>query len=352
MQAIATGGTANETWTAATRQRHGAVAEGHPVASTHRAVACDAQRNVFEQSLAIAHDPSACLALVVETEGSTYAKFGSLALFRGSERMAGWLSGGCLESLIADAASAAAKGRRTDLFDIDTRDDSEFFGGSAVGCRGRIRIALIPLAGLPGWVEVVSAWLMGESSLRLGVSTSGNVSYGIKGVQERRIDMGVTERWLDGPRWTVEFGPSAQVLVFGAGPETAALIPLLRSLGWVSTVVERRASWGESATLADETLQVVASIRPGRFTAALVMTHNFELDWEALNCVADSDIPFVGLLGPERRRKDLFRVLSSEKQTALGERLRSPVGLSLGGWGAEAISLSIAAQLHAFRHQN
>ena len=70
---------------------------------------------------------------------------------------------------------------------------------------------------------------------------------------------------------------------------------------------------------------------------------------EALEALASSGHRFVGLLGPRRRREDLFRLLPAEARAALEPRLHSPVGLDLGGQGAEAIALSIAAQLQAFR---
>ena len=80
------------------------------------------------------------------------------------------------------------------------------------------------------------------------------------------------------------------------------------------------------------------------------MHHHFELDREALAALADTDIGFIGLLGPTRRRDDLFRVLPAQVCESLRHRLHSPVGLDLGGHGPEAIALSIAAQLHAYRH--
>jgi xanthine dehydrogenase accessory factor len=87
-----------------------------------------------------------------------------------------------------------------------------------------------------------------------------------------------------------------------------------------------------------------------RHEVALVMHHNFELDREALQALATSPIGFVGLLGPVRRRDDLFRVLPADAREALLPRLHSPVGLHLGGSGPEAIALSIAAQLQRHLH--
>ena len=86
-----------------------------------------------------------------------------------------------------------------------------------------------------------------------------------------------------------------------------------------------------------------------RDDAALVMHHNFEHgSRSAAWRWPRTAIPFIGLLGPVRRREDLFRVLPARLHEALLPRLHSPVGLKLGGQGPEAIALSIAAQLQAF----
>jgi xanthine dehydrogenase accessory factor len=67
--------------------------------------------------------------------------------------------------------------------------------------------------------------------------------------------------------------------------------------------------------------------------------------------LAGTPIPFIGLLGPPRRRDDLFKLLTPGQRAALDPRLRAPVGLDLGGQGPEAIALSIAAQLQSWRAQ-
>jgi xanthine dehydrogenase accessory factor len=144
------------------------------------------------------------------------------------------------------------------------------------------------------------------------------------------------------------------VAVFGAGPETPLLLQGLRPLGWHVSVVERRARWIPDTDIADAWLMqppadALRSLQPAP-DAALVMHHHFEHDREALEALAHTRIPFIGLLGPVRRREDLLRVLPAPTPALLSPRLRSPVGLRLGGQGPEAIALSIVAQLQAWRH--
>ena len=315
-------------------------------------------RHVLEVSAAAQQrgDPAA-LAVVIETEGSTYVRPGAMALFGASSGQLGWLSGGCLEPEIERRAQLAVEHSRIEWMDIDTRDDEDLLAGSALGCRGRLHLALLPLAALAGWPALVEAWLRRHGALQLSLTRHGELQVDVGELRQHwHIDSASTEATGTlQDAWRIEITPPPGLIVFGAGPETPVLLPLLRSLGWMTTLVEHRARWLPQARHADALLDAAAESALAlsgvhAFDAALAMNHNFELDREALLALSASPIPFVGLLGPVRRREDLFRVLPSAARDALLPRLHSPVGLKLGGQGPEAIALSIAAQLQAWRH--
>jgi len=308
-----------------------------------------AARHCIEASLAVQRDGGeATLAVVMATEGSTYVKPGAMALFAADGRQQGWLSGGCLEPEIAERALAALRQQRLDLMDIDTRSDEELLSGSAVGCRGRLHLALLPLPLLDGWARLVEDWRARAGALRLSLDADGELHAAV------------------GPRslqWSLPGAAPAQdlharieappaVAVFGAGPETTVLLPWLRQLGWFTTLVEKRPRWREQGALADRHLQEtpLRALADGLDAdAVLVMHHHFELDRETLEALADHPADFIGLLGPRRRQQDLFQLLAPARREALRARLRSPIGLKLGGEGPEAIALSIAAQLQRWR---
>lgn len=314
-------------------------------------------RAVVEASAAAAArgDP-ATLALVLETEGSTYVRAGALALFGARDGQVGWLSGGCIEPEIEQRAAAAAAVRGIDWMDIDTRSDEDLFAGSAPGCRGRLRLALLPLAALREWPALVDEWRRGHGDLRLEVQPGGAVVATVGDERQRWTLPAAPLPWAAAEPWRVEIAAPPSVLVLGAGPETPTLLPLLRTLGWMTTLVERRPRWSALAALADHALarspaQALATARA--HDAALVMHHHFELDREALEHLGGDGgeaIGYVGLLGPQRRREDLFRVLPAAARESLAPRLHSPIGLALGGEGPEAIALSVVAQLQRHRH--
>ncbi|HEY5802248.1 MAG TPA: XdhC family protein [Lysobacter sp.] len=315
-----------------------------------------ATRGVLEAAAsAIAHGEPAALAVVLETSGSTYVHAGALALFGSDGLQVGWLSGGCLEPEIALRADEAVQSQTIQWLEIDTRNDEDLLSGSAVGCRGRLRIALLPLAELAPWPALITAWRSRQGPLEVTLDRAGDVIARV-GSQEggHRFEAAAVP-WPDvPPSWTLSIARPPSVLLLGAGPETPLLLPMLRLLGVTTTLVERRPRWLSIAGAADVAVaQAPAQVLPaadGQYDAALVMHHHFELDREALAALADSTIRFVGLLGPVRRREDLFRVLPAPVRDALLPRLHSPVGLALGGSGPEAIALSIAAQLQNHLH--
>jgi len=324
---------------AAASVRHAFLASGNP-------------RTVMEAAAAsIRRGERGVLALVLETEGSTYAGVGDMVLFH-DDLQFGWLSGGCLEPQLATRARDVAQSGAIDWIEIDTRSDDELLAGSALGCRGRLRIAMLPLRSMPGIDALIDAWLHAGVSLRASVDADGMVAFHA-GAQRAQWRVGnEKEGWSGGEKsWGLSLPRLPRLLVLGAGPETSTLIPLLRELGWWLCLAERRARWTAVGSAADACLQIApaAALHEAGADAVLVMHHEFELDREALDALAGTQIDFIGLLGPRRRRDDLFKLLAPSQRDALLPRLRSPVGLDLGGRGPEAIALSIAAQLQQWR---
>ncbi len=312
-------------------------------------------RAVLEASVAaVLRDEPAALAIVLETTGSTYVRAGALALFDGDGAQVGWLSGGCLEPEIQQRAQDAARARRIEFMEIDTRGDEDLLSGYAIGCRGRLRLALLPLAAMHEWPSTVAAWRAGEP-LRIALHADGRLDI-VAGAHAASSRLSAqAPSWPDAQsKWSLSVAPAPSVLVLGAGPETPVLLPILRALGATTTLVERRPRWTAAGALADAAIartptQALAELAR-HHDVALVMHHHFELDREALEALAATAIGFIGLLGPLRRRDDLFRVLPATAREALSPRLHSPVGLHLGGTGPEAIALSIAAQLQRHLH--
>jgi xanthine/CO dehydrogenase XdhC/CoxF family maturation factor len=84
--------------------------------------------------------------------------------------------------------------------------------------------------------------------------------------------------------------------------------------------------------------------------AAVVMSHDVRRDTLALRGLFANGAPpeYVGVLGPRSRTEEIRASLAADGVVVHG--LRAPAGLDLGGDGAEAIALSIVAEIQAVLH--
>lgn len=289
------------------------------------------------------------LALVLDVAGHAYANAGTLVHFSAAGRRCGWVSAGCLEGDVLAAADAARADGRVRLLDLDNRDLSDVFSGSGAGCRGRQRVLVLPLAALPGLHPILASYREHGDPLRLSYATHGRLCVQ-SGVLQAEWSLLVgtanTTAEADGAVWTLQLAPLPTVLICGAGPESDLLLPLLDQLGWRVELFEPRPDRAACAVQVERPLAAIPT-EGGRYDAVLVMAHHFGHDREVLVTLAGwPRLPgYLGLIGPESRRDDLFATLPDSVRERLGGRLESPAGLPLGGCGAAAIALSLAARL-------
>ncbi|ATD69919.1 MULTISPECIES: XdhC family protein [Gordonia] len=168
----------------------------------------------------------------------------------------------------------------------------------------------------------------------------------------------------DRPRTFVQtFAPAARLILVGANDFVRALSALGSTLGMRVTVVDARPVFAtpERFPDADEVIvgwpdrYLAEQIRDrliGSTTALCVMTHDTKFDVPTLRTALRSPtFGFIGALGSRRTAADRNRRLREEgvdeEQLA---RLRSPLGLDLGGHTPAEVAVAVAAQLIAERH--
>jgi len=300
------------------------------------------------------------LGIVFATLGSTYQKPGALVLLGNGELRHGVISGGCLEPALEARAKAVLLDGRADVVEFDTRSDEDLAFGSGTGCRGRIHLLLLPLAAGAPLALALTRLAAASNPLELTLVIEGpQAGSGHASLQDERWTWGSDGAAGDAQVAAnapgivyLRLSPPPRVLLFGAGPETPHLHTLMQLLGWTVRVVEHRARWLAFARAAgvagvielapDAAASEWRAQPPG---AAVAMTHNYLLDRKHLAHCAESDIGYIGLLGPAARRDALLDELGDDVAARLRGRLHAPVGLDLGGSGPEALALSIVADL-------
>jgi xanthine dehydrogenase accessory factor len=286
----------------------------------------------FEQR--VAERKKLALVSVLSTHGSTYSKAGMQMLVDEDHLAQGMLSGGCLEGDLAERVTCSLDEGEPALVTYDLNDDDGLFGLN-VGCEGTIRALILPLRHQDGY-EPLATWVDR-----------------LKQHDFVDVDLSAYDSTGSGSAVTRVFRPRT-LLVLGAGKDAEPLISLSQILGWHVTVFDHRSAYLDSAAIqaadaicCDEPGRVASVVELQRTDAAIIMSHNLTADTRYLKVLAESQVGFVGLIGPPHRRDRLLSELGGQA-TLLAERLRAPVGTRIGGRGPAAIALEIVAELQAY----
>ena len=153
-------------------------------------------------------------------------------------------------------------------------------------------------------------------------------------------------------RWSLNRQDHAiRLWIFGGGEDARPMVSLAASLGWKVTLLDHRPAYARR-----EDFPLVANIirqRPDELDqtvdadAAIVMTHNIELDaaWLARISPAES-LRYIGLLGPFERKQDVMERAKIGSNSDIHKLLHGPMGFDIGGDIPETVALSTLAQCH------
>ena len=333
---------------------------------------------LFERARTL--DQPLVLATVIRTGGSTYAKPGAQMLIAADGEYAGLLSGGCLEGDLREHARTVASSGVARIVSYDLRSTTDQLFGLGAGCEGAMDILLTRVGTHERWqpllfmadaarrgmiCRIVLVTASRDTALRLGqlVSDTGAPVNGAvvdaKILALRHAAAGATGNSLiqvqqpDAELFVAAIAPPPRLLLLGGGPDARPVAELATFLGWRVVVVDHRSSYLVPSRFPTGTelievrpADLPAAVNLDDFAAAVVMSHHLDSDLHYLRALAQSRLPYVGLLGPAARREKLLGDLGPDAEK-LRTRLRAPVGLDIGGRAPESIALSIIGEVHA-----
>lgn len=326
------------------------------------------------------------LATVVRITGSSYGGVGARMVIRTDGSTVGIVSGGCLESDLAEHAMRAQRTHAPGIVTYDTRADDDAAWGLGLGCNGLIDVLLEPLE--PGEATDVAALLaraLDSAARSVLVTVIG--SEGVPAVAAHalfvdgkfetigdwtrdllaRVESDVAEAFPEARRGLVrEYGavsaafevvtPSVKLVICGSGPDVVPLVRFGGESGWDLTVVDHRPIEhahrerfpGARTIDCREPLDLERSTTITPHTAAVVMSHNYARDLDYVRALLASDAGYIGVLGPRARTERMLADITAAGESINhGERIYSPVGLDIGSDGPDGIALSIIAEISA-----
>lgn len=199
--------------------------------------------------------------------------------------------------------------------------------------------------GDPDLDRVVARDVVGE----LAAGRTGIRRYGRHG-QARADEVGV---------FIESFAPPPQMIIFGAVDFTAALARVAKFLGYRVTVCDARPVFAtkQRFPFADEVIvdwpdRLLADVGDSlrERDAIAVLTHDNKFDIPAITSALKTEAGYIGVMGSRRTHDDRTkRLVDAGVTDAQFDRLRSPLGLDLGGRTPEETAISIVAEIIALR---
>ena len=151
--------------------------------------------------------------------------------------------------------------------------------------------------------------------------------------------------------------PPASLVIVGATEVAVALVPMARSLGFSTVVVDGRDRFATRDRFPDADQirtgipsEVVESLSLRPSTALVLLSHDYKYDLPVLESALRSAVGYIGVLGSRRRAQALHEHLAAAGfDAAHRERLQVPIGLDIGARTPAEIALSVLAQVVAVR---
>ncbi len=329
-------------------------------------------------------------AVVVRTFGSAPRPEGASLLYSSDGRIAGSVSGGCVEGAAAREIEGALASGLSRVIRYGISDEQAWNVGLA--CGGTIdvliepdvapelvaaagsengAVVITPLPGdspppahgphQPGAGSTPAPRIMGDADGRLSATTGDAAT-------DEALAEAAGEALLRGTSRTIQAGEHQffveayparpRLVIVGAVEVARSLVSLARELGFETIVVDGRAAFAtrERFPTADQLIvawpdEAADQIGLGPLDAVAVMTHDPKFDEPAIAQALRRGCRYVGAIGSRKtqaaRRERLRAVGLSDDELA---RLNGPIGLDLGGRAPAETALAILAEVVAARH--
>ncbi|WP_321867807.1 XdhC family protein [Paraburkholderia tropica] len=310
----------------------------------------NAELAVFESASEwLAQGHRVYLFTVVRTWGSSPRPIGSIMVLRDDGRVAGSVSGGCIEDDLIDGLQRDGQpGEQPARVTYGLNaDEAHRFG---LPCGGTLELVreTVRAADL---LALLARLRRGQLVRRRVDLDSGHVELG-----DALAD--TPQLVCDEQRLAIVHGPTWRMLLIGAGHLSNYVANMAIPLGYAVSVCEPRSEYWDEwrvpgarlvTSMPDDT---VIDMQLDQRSVVLALTHDPKLDDLALIEALESPAFYVGAIGSRRnshaRRERLALFGLAAASLA---RLHAPVGLHLGGTTPPEIALSIVAAVTAARHR-
>ena len=304
-------------------------------------------------------DGGAALATVTRTWGSAPRPVGSQLAVSSDSKIAGSVSGGCVEgAVVAEALDALIDGMPR-IVDFGVSDDDAFSVGLA--CGGQIEILVEPVGIGKGLSEELLAQLVKARANKRAFALMTNVR-----TWERRMtdgteidDAAIEMMRLDrsgfaGDWFICVHNPPLRMIIVGGVHIAQPLVQLAQIAGYECVIVDPREAFASEARfpgmriIHDWPDEAIDSESPDARTAIVTLTHDPKIDDPAIRSALNSDAFYLGCLGSRRTHaKRIDRLAEAGTCEADLARIHAPVGLNIGARSPAEVAVAVMAEVTA-----
>jgi xanthine dehydrogenase accessory factor len=300
-----------------------------------------------------------CLFTVARTWGSSPRPVGSIMAMNAQGAVVGSVSGGCIEDDLAERIKHVDHGNPVPevlRYGVQA-DDARRFG---IPCGGTIELVMECIGAHSLLPELLDACVQRRDLTRKLDLSSGQVTLQAEppGRTLRLADATLSESTL-----TTHFGPTARLIVIGAGDTSRYLCQIALTLGFEIIVCDPREShqdqraqdhWAQAGITFTREMpdDLILRLRPDARTAVVALTHDPKLDDLALIDALQSDAFYIGAIGSRKnsdKRRARLREYFDISEADL-HKLHGPAGVFIGSKTPAEIALSIMAEVVAAKN--
>jgi xanthine dehydrogenase accessory factor len=332
--------------------------------------------------------PGTARAVVIRTFGSAPRPEGASLLVSGDGRLAGSVSGGCVEGAAYEEVERARESGRSRVIRYGISDEQAWDVGLACGgtidvlVEPRIDPALAAAAHDLGRAVITplppdspgpafgphepgegaapgSTLTLDEDRALAGTTGDPTVDERLRDAAADVLERGRSRTVEVGDRsWFLEAFPrQPRLVIVGAVQVAMPLDAIARTLGYRTVVIDGRATFAtrERFPDADELLvgwpdELADRIGLGPRDAVVVLTHDVKFDEPAIVTALARGCRYVGAVGSRTTQASRrARLLAAGVPAEDLDRLRGPIGLDLGGREPAEMALAIMAEVIAAR---
>lgn len=300
-------------------------------------------------------DPVA-VATVISTWGSAPRPAGSRMAISQSGKIAGSVSGGCLEGEVFEQAQAILTGKPAKLFHYGVSDDLAWTVG--LSCGGEIDVLVEPLA--PAHRDLMAA-LDAETPVVLltDVGATPGARDLLTPADPDVADLLNRENAVRKDGVFLEpFPRPPELFIFGGSHVAIPLTRLASAIGFRVTVVDARSKFADKDRFPEARRvihawpdEVLKDLLMDGSTYVVILTHDPKFDDPTITAALRGRPRYIGAIGSKKTHRDrVARLVTAGANPTDIERVHAPIGLDLGAQTAEETALAILAQMVAVRH--